>query len=50
MNGRFVQLKQSSALVGTNWHHEGADLAKSILRMEGSKCGPHHLGLEIDSL
>jgi hypothetical protein len=29
---------------------KGLDLAKSILRMEGSKCGPHHLGLEIDSL
>jgi hypothetical protein len=25
--------------MGTNWHYEGADLAKSILRMEGSKCG-----------
>ena len=26
-------------IMETNWHYEGADLAKSILRMEGSKCG-----------
>jgi hypothetical protein len=26
-------------IMGTNWHYKGVDLAKSILRTEGSKCG-----------
>ena len=26
-------------IMGTNWHYKGTDLAKSILRMKGSKCG-----------
>jgi hypothetical protein len=28
-----------SRIMGTNWHYKGADFAKSILRMEGPKCG-----------
>jgi hypothetical protein len=33
-------------IMGTNWHYKGADLAKSILRMEGQNAAPHHLSLK----
>lgn len=38
--GRAERGRLEPRIIGTNWHRKGVDLANSILRIEGSKCGP----------